>query len=47
MLSWGFLEVIGYVPAVAGGDAMVKAANVELVGMEVIGGGMVTVAVRL
>ncbi|MCI9488109.1 MAG: BMC domain-containing protein [Lachnospiraceae bacterium] len=46
MLSWGFLEVIGYVPAVAGGDAMVKAANVELVGMEVIGGGMVTVAVR-
>ena len=30
MLSWGFIEVIGYTPAVAGADAMVKAANVEL-----------------
>lgn len=46
MQSWGFIEVIGYIPAVAGADAMVKAANIELVGMEVIGGAMVTVAVR-
>ena len=46
MLSWGFIEVIGYVPAIAAADAMVKAANIEIVGMEVIGGGMVTVAVR-
>ena len=46
MLSWGFIEVIGYTPAVAGADAMVKAANVELVGMEVIGGAMVTVGIR-
>lgn len=46
MLSWGFIEVIGYVPAVAGADAMVKSANIETAGIEVIGGGMVTVAIR-
>lgn len=46
MQSWGFIEVIGYIPAIAGADAMIKAANIELVGMEVIGGAMVTVAVR-
>ncbi|MCI9068429.1 MAG: BMC domain-containing protein [Lachnospiraceae bacterium] len=46
MLSWGFIEVIGYVPAIAGADAMVKAANIEIAGIEVIGGGMVTVAIR-
>jgi ethanolamine utilization protein EutM len=46
MNSLGFIEVIGFVPAVEASDAMVKAANVELVGKEVIGGGMVTVVVR-
>lgn len=46
MQSWGFIEVIGYIPAIAAADAMVKAANVELAGMEIIGGAMVTVAVR-
>ncbi len=45
MESWGFIEVVGYVPAVAAADAMVKAANVKLIGSEVIGGGYVTVAV--
>ncbi len=45
MQSWGFIEVIGYIPAVAAADAMVKSADVKLAGMEVIGGGMVTVAV--
>lgn len=45
MQSWGFIEVIGYIPAVAAADAMVKAADVKLAGCEVIGGGFVTVAV--
>lgn len=46
MLSWGFVEVIGYIPAIAAADAMVKAANVEFVGIEIIGGAMLTVAVQ-
>jgi len=46
MLSWGFIEIIGYVPAVAAANAMIKAAEVQLMGMEVIGGAMVTVAVK-
>lgn len=45
MQSWGFIEVVGYIPAVAAADSMVKAADVKLVGCEVIGGGYVTVAV--
>lgn len=44
MRSWGFIEVVGYTPAVAAADAMVKAADVDLAGCEVIGGGYVTVA---
>ena len=39
MQSWGFIEVVGYIPAVAAADSMVKAADVKLVGCEVIGGG--------
>lgn len=46
MESWGFIEVIGYIPAIAAADAMVKAANVELVGTELIGGAMLTVAIK-
>ena len=46
MQSWGFIEVVGYIPAVAAVDAMIKSADVELAGMEVIGGGFVTVAVK-
>ena len=42
----GLVETKGYVPAVEAGDAMVKAANVELVGYESIGGGLVTAIVR-
>ena len=45
MLSWGFIETVGYIPAVAAADAMVKAADVNLAGCEVIGGGYVTVMV--
>ena len=46
MQSWGFIEVVGYVPAVAAADAMTKAANVDLVGTEIIGGAYLTVAIR-
>jgi ethanolamine utilization protein EutM len=46
MNSWGFIEVIGYTPAIASADAMIKSAEVQLVGIEVIGGAMVTVAVK-
>jgi ethanolamine utilization protein EutM len=42
----GLVEVKGYVAAVEAGDAMVKAANVELVGYESIGGGLVSAVVR-
>ena len=42
----GMIETRGYVAAVEGADAMVKAANVHLVGYEKIGSGLVTVMVR-
>ena len=42
----GFIETKGYVAAFAAADAMVKAANVLLVGKEYIGAGYVTVFVR-
>ena len=41
MQPWGFIEVVGYVPAIAAADTMTKAAKVELAGTEVIGGGYV------
>lgn len=42
----GLIETRGLVGAIEAADAMVKAANVELVGKEQIGGGFVTVMVR-
>ena len=42
----GLVETKGYVAAVEAGDARVKAAHVELVGYESIGGGLVTAVVR-
>lgn len=42
----GMLETKGLVAAIEGADAMVKAANVELVGYEKIGSGLVTIMVR-
>jgi len=42
----GFIEVVGYVPAVAAADAMTKAANVSIAGTELIGGAMLTVIVK-
>jgi ethanolamine utilization protein EutM len=46
MEALGFIEVIGYVPAVAAADAMSKAANVSIAGTELIGGAMLTVIVK-
>lgn len=42
----GMIETIGEVGAIEAADAMVKAANVKLVGKEKIGSGYVTVMVR-
>jgi microcompartment protein CcmL/EutN len=42
----GLVETRGWVAMIEAADAMVKAANVSLVGMEKIGSGLVTVLVR-
>jgi ethanolamine utilization protein EutM len=42
----GMIETKGLVGAIEAADAMVKAANVELIGSERIGSGLVTVMVR-
>jgi ethanolamine utilization protein EutM len=46
MEALGMVETKGLVGAVEAADAMVKAANVVLVGREYIGAGYVTVLVR-
>ena len=42
----GMIETKGLVAAIEAADAMVKAANVALIGKEHVGGGLVTVLVR-
>ena len=42
----GMIETRGFVGMVEASDAMVKAAKVELVGYEKIGGGFVTAVIR-
>ncbi|MET3559067.1 BMC domain-containing protein [Streptococcus caprae] len=42
----GMIETKGLIGAIEAADAMVKAANVVLVGKELVGGGLVTVLVR-
>lgn len=42
----GMIETRGLVAAIEAADAMVKAANVTLVGKEHVGGGLVTILVR-
>jgi microcompartment protein CcmL/EutN len=42
----GLIETRGLVPAIEAADAMVKAANVTLIGSEKVGGGLITVMVR-
>jgi ethanolamine utilization protein EutM len=46
MIALGMVETRGLVGAVEAADAMVKAANVVLIGSEYVGGGLVTVMVR-
>ncbi len=45
-LALGMVETRGLVGAIEAADAMVKAANVKLVGKEKVGSGLVTVMVR-
>ncbi|MCI1985754.1 MAG: ethanolamine utilization microcompartment protein EutM [Lactobacillus sp.] len=42
----GMIETKGLVGSIEAADAMVKAANVTLIGKELVGGGLVTVLVR-
>jgi ethanolamine utilization protein EutM len=42
----GMVETRGLVGSIEAADAMVKAANVHLVGKQLVGGGLVTVMVR-
>lgn len=42
----GLVETKGLVGAIEAADAMVKSANVQLVGYEKIGSGLITVMVR-
>ncbi len=46
MIALGMVETKGLVGAIEAADAMVKAANVTLLGSEYVGGGFVTVMVR-
>lgn len=45
-LALGMVETRGLVAAIEAADAMVKAANVQLIGSEKIGSGLVSVMVR-
>ena len=42
----GMIETRGFVGAIEAADAMVKSANVELIGKQQVGSGLVTVVVR-
>ena len=44
--SLGMIETRGLIGAIEAADAMVKSANVQLVGKEQVGGGLVPVMVR-
>jgi microcompartment protein CcmL/EutN len=46
MNSIGIIETRGLTAAIEAADAMLKAANVEIVGTEKIGSGLVTVIVK-
>ena len=46
MIALGMVETRGLVGSIEAADAMVKAANVVLIGSEYTGGGFVTVMVR-
>ena len=42
----GMIETRGYVPSLASADAMVKAANVDIVSRNEVGGGLVSVVIK-
>jgi ethanolamine utilization protein EutM len=46
MAALGMIETKGLVASIEAADAMVKAANVRLIGKVHVGGGLVTVLVR-
>jgi ethanolamine utilization protein EutM len=46
MEALGMIETKGLIAAIEAADAMVKSANVVLVGKEYIGSGLVTITVR-
>lgn len=46
MIALGMVETRGLIGSIEAADAMVKAANVTLIGSEYTGGGYVTVMVR-
>jgi len=46
LIALGMVETKGLVGSIEAADAMVKAANVSLIGSEYVGGGFVTVMVR-
>ena len=45
-IALGMVETRGLIGSIEAADAMVKAANVVLIGSEYVGGGLVTVMVR-
>ena len=45
-LAIGMIETKGYVPALSAADAMVKAANVEIIARNEVGGGLVSIVVK-
>ena len=46
MDSYGYIEVVGLVPAIAAADAALKAANGEVVGRENTGKAMIAVIIK-
>lgn len=46
MESYGYIEVVGLVPAVVAADAAVKSANIEVVGKENTGKAMIAVIIK-
>jgi len=45
-IALGMVETKGLVASIEAADAMVKAANVNLIGRELVGGGLVSVMIR-
>lgn len=46
MDSYGYIEVVGLVPAIVAADTALKAANVEVVGKENTGKAMVAIIIK-